>query len=204
MIEIPISYKNFDNKEITEIYNFHLSYPEIAELETKYPEGFVEHFKKLIKNNNDIGSVLEFLKLLMMQSVGRRMGENGRRFVKDDDVRADFEQTGAYSALFIALATGEMPPEKFFNGIMPEDLHEKAAAMKKNMTPELTEKISSDMLLEKDFTPKREKPTLHQYTREELLEMSDEEFAALSRKHKNSLPQHFLVVGMERLTRKGE
>lgn len=211
MIEIPIKFKNFDGKEVTETWNFHLSYPEIAELETMYPEGFVEHFRDLIRDEKNMNSIFEFLKLLMMKSVGRRVGENGRRFLKDDDTRADFDQSGAYSALFIMLATGELLPENFFNGIMPHDLHEKANAMKKSLTSEKVEGILDNLdeagrkrfesVMAADDTSKPREKKLEEFTHAELLEMSSEEFAALSRKHKNNLPQNFLVAGMQRLTR---
>ena len=45
---------------------------------------------------------------------------DGRKFVKNDEVRDNFQQTEAYSALFMELATNADAAAEFVNGIIPK------------------------------------------------------------------------------------
>ena len=53
------------------------------------------------------------------------------RFIKKDPVRGkladEFEQTEAYSELFMELATNTQAATEFINGLVPQDLAQKAA-----------------------------------------------------------------------------
>ena len=61
-----------------------------------------------------------FKKLLLM-SYGVK-SDDGRRFIKNDQVREDFEQTQAYSDLYMLLALDDNEASKFVNAIVPEDM----------------------------------------------------------------------------------
>ena len=45
---------------------------------------------------------------------------DGRRFIKNDDIREAFSQTEAYSQLFMELATDAKAASEFVNGVIPQ------------------------------------------------------------------------------------
>jgi hypothetical protein len=49
---------------------------------------------------------------------------DGKRFIKNDEMREEFQQTAAYSALFMELATDDKAAADFVNGIIPKDMAE--------------------------------------------------------------------------------
>jgi hypothetical protein len=48
--------------------------------------------------------------------------EDGKRFIKNDQLREEFTQTAAYDALFMELATDEDAAANFIQGILPKDM----------------------------------------------------------------------------------
>lgn len=194
MIELDIEYVNFDQKTVVDKYWFNLSYDELAELEAEAQvdgEGGFEQKFKLLLAKNDGSAVLELLRSLTMKAVGLRTGEGGRRFSKTDDIRLEFQETGAYSALFVQLLTGKIDASAFFNGIMPGDLKSRAADMKQRDAQQK----------EIDATTHAASKQITDYTLDELLHLTDSEFKALAILHNNNLPKTFLVAGMQRATR---
>jgi hypothetical protein len=57
---------------------------------------------------------------------GKR-SEDGKRFVKNANVREEFESSEAYSALFMELVTDTDSAIEFINGIIPQGMAEEAA-----------------------------------------------------------------------------
>lgn len=207
MIELDIKFKDFLGKDISEKFAFHLDYPTITAMEMEHPEGIVAYWKSVIATEQPM-AILDLLRDLMIRAVGRR-SEDGRRFVQNDEIRDDFQYTGAYSALFIQLATNEINAIEFMNGMMPADLHEKSAAITANKG-EPGHQAATEMVSNMDQQTKArldsvisapEKKHIHQYTHDEFMTMSDAEFASLAKMNKGSLPQTFLVAGMQRITR---
>lgn len=217
MIELDIKFKNFANREVTEKYFFHLSLVEIADIELRGEEGLEDRFRTAMRTKNG-AAVLDLLRDLMLISVGRQSAD-GRKFIKNDEIREDFEQTGAYSALFVQLATGELDAVKFFTGVMPADLHEKAAVMKARVAEmDAAEKqkildglddkararLSETMFGPTDTAANVEavvatstKP-IDAYTLEELLDLPDEEYLALSKRHEHNKPKALILAGRYR------
>ena len=63
--------------------------------------------------------------LSVSDSHGGEYGEkspDGRRFIKSKELSEAFEQTEAYSNLYVELATDSDSAAKFVNGIIPADL----------------------------------------------------------------------------------
>ena len=57
----------------------------------------------------------------MLKAYGEKSAD-GKRFIKNDDIRDGFAQTEAYSELFMELATDANAAASFVNGIVPKDL----------------------------------------------------------------------------------
>ena len=75
---------------------------------------------------------MKFFKDIFLNSYGIK-SPDGRRFIKNDEVKTDFEQTEAYSQLFMELVTDADKMADFIKGVIPSDLASQVDdEMKKN------------------------------------------------------------------------
>jgi len=126
MLKKTITYKDlFTDEEITEDFFFHLSKAELVELELSHQDGLSEALKRIIDAEDGKGIVAEFKNIILL-AYGKR-SEDGKRFVKNANVREEFESSEAYSALFMELVTNTESAIEFINGIIPQGMAEEAA-----------------------------------------------------------------------------
>lgn len=126
MLKKTITYQDlFTEEEITEDFFFHLSKAELVEMELSHEGGLSESLQKIIAAEDGKGIVDEFKNILLL-SYGKR-SEDGKRFVKNANVREEFESSEAYSALFMELVTDTDAAIEFINGIIPQGMAEEAA-----------------------------------------------------------------------------
>lgn len=120
MLIRPITYEDLDGNEVTENFYFNLSKPELVEMEVEYSEGFKAIIEKIIAANDRKGLIEQFKKIVLM-TYGIR-SEDGKRFIKSDQLREEFSQTPAYDALFMELSTNDGAAVEFLTGVLPRDL----------------------------------------------------------------------------------
>lgn len=135
MLKRPITYEDLDGNQVTEIHYFNMSKAELLELEVGYKEGFGEHLQKIAQTNDRAALVAEFKKLILMSYGVRSDDGTGKRFIKNDKLREEFEQTGAYSALFMELATNDKAAAEFVNGVVPKDISNSIANQQNSALP---------------------------------------------------------------------
>lgn len=123
MIQKVITYEDYNGEKVTETLWFHLSEAELAELDMVFPNGFGEHTKQILAEKNG-KLIIELFKMLLSISIGRRSAD-GRRFEKSEEIKNDFLQTMAYSALFMDLVTNANTAAEFVLGIMPSSIRGK-------------------------------------------------------------------------------
>lgn len=116
MIKKTITYTDYNGLERTEDFYFNLTKAELTEMQISYPEGMSEMVKRLIAAN-DQKTVVEIFKDLILRSYGEK-SLDGRKFVKNQELRDSFAQTEAYSELFMELATNTDAGTAFVNGIV--------------------------------------------------------------------------------------
>ncbi len=129
MLKRDITYEDLDGETITETFYFNLNKVELVELEVEHRDGLREAMMRIIKSNDRKEIVAEFQKIILM-SYGVR-ADDGKAFLKSDELRKKFSQSLAYPELFMELATNEESAATFINGIMPKGFveeMEKAAA----------------------------------------------------------------------------
>lgn len=130
MLRKTITYKGVDGKqEFTEDFYFHLSKAELVELEASRPGGLSEWVKRIVASEDVTEIVPEFKKLLLL-TYGKR-SDDGRRFIKTQQLRDEFAATEAFSELFIELCSDADKAAAFVNGIMPAGLEEQVAQMER-------------------------------------------------------------------------
>jgi|SRR4051812_22273373 len=119
MLKREITYEDFDGEKVTGTFYFNLTKSEIIELEVAYSGGLQETLQLIIKTDNKKRLIEEFKRIILL-AYGVK-SEDGKRFIKNDELREEFSQTAAYDELFIELATSEESAAVFIKGIIPKD-----------------------------------------------------------------------------------
>jgi hypothetical protein len=117
MLKKTISYTDFDGNERTEDFYFNLTKAEATEMEMSTEGGLVRTLQKIVAEK-DAKRIIEAFKDLILRSYGEK-SPDGKRFIKNQEVRDSFSQTEAYSVLFMELATNAEAAAAFVNGILP-------------------------------------------------------------------------------------
>lgn len=123
MLKETITYTDYNGVERTEDFYFYLSKAELMEMEMGTTGGFAEMIQKVV-NAQDAPAIIKIFKDLILKAYGEKSAD-GKRFIKNDEIRDAFSQTEAYSQMFMELATDSDAAAKFVNGIMPADVSEK-------------------------------------------------------------------------------
>ena len=124
MIKKTITYTDYDGNERTEDFYFNLNKPELLEWQASEAGGLEKKIERLTKEQ-DIAKIIELMKDIIKKSYGVK-SDDGKRFVKNEEVLNDFMQSEAYSELFMSLATDADAAAEFINGILPAGLAEEA------------------------------------------------------------------------------
>lgn len=112
-----ITYTDYDGLERTEDFRFNLTQAELVDMNVSM-EGKMDQILDRIIKEKDIKQVMERFKELIKLSYGVK-SDDGRRFVKNQEVLDAFLQTPAYDKFFMELATDTDAAAAFVNGIMP-------------------------------------------------------------------------------------
>lgn len=131
MLKKTITYTDYNGVERTEDFYFNLSKAELMEMELGTNGGLASMIERVIAAK-DVPSIIRVFKELVLKSVGKK-SDDGKRFIKSEEISEEFAQTEAYSILFMELATDDEAGAAFVNGIMPADLI--AQAQKKATLP---------------------------------------------------------------------
>lgn len=120
MLKKTIEYEDFNGNTREEDFYFHLSEPELIEMEMGTAGGLVQMINKII-SAQDNEKIVSIFKMLILKAYGEK-SDDGRRFIKSDELSTNFSHTAAYSKLFIELASNAEEAAKFVNGIIPREL----------------------------------------------------------------------------------
>lgn len=133
MLKKTITYTDYNGVERTEDFYFNLKKSEIMEMEMSTDGGLSEMIKKIVATK-DIPSLMSIFKKFILKAYGEK-SPDGKRFIKSEELSESFEQTEAYSELFMELATSDKAAAEFINGLIPPDV----AAQIKNDQPLLSD-----------------------------------------------------------------
>lgn len=127
MLKKTITFKDFNGESTKDDFYFNLTQAEVAEMELS-AEGGMQEFIKRITKTRDQAKLVALFKELIMKSYGER-SIDGKRFYKNDQIRADFAASGAYSELFMELATNTQSAIDFIVNVFPVDPEEARKAI---------------------------------------------------------------------------
>lgn len=127
MLKRTVNYTDLNGMPQSEEVYFNLTKAELLEMEMSTDEGFAETLRRIIDAKSNRALLSEFKKLIL-SSYGKK-SEDGRRFIKDENDRKEFEQSLAFDQLFTEFATDANAAAVFVNGIIPTDLVEEMQKM---------------------------------------------------------------------------
>lgn len=167
MLKKTITYEDFNGETVSEDFFFHLSKAELVELELSKKGGLSESLKSIIASEDGKAIISEF-KNIILGAYGKR-SPDGKRFVKNQSLREEFESTEAYSTLFMELVTNAESAAEFINGIIPTGMAEEVAKLTTAEAPSQESDTAQGPLL-------AAVPESTVVTRQEINEMSPEDF----------------------------
>lgn len=117
MLKKSITYTDYNGNKRTENFYFNLSKAEIMEMELSTSGGLAESIQRIV-DAQDSPAIVKTFKDLVLKAYGIK-SDDGKRFIKSDEIATAFSQTEAYSQLFMELATDADKAAEFINGIVP-------------------------------------------------------------------------------------
>lgn len=129
-----IKFTDFNGNEREQTYYFNLTKAELTEMELSMEGGFKEYVQRIVEAQKTT-EIAAIFKKLILKAYGEK-SDDGMRFIKRDPVRGnladEFEQTDAYSELFMELATNEGAATEFINKILPASIQEEVKKQQEN------------------------------------------------------------------------
>jgi hypothetical protein len=123
MLKKTIAYIDLNGVERKEDFYFNLSKPEILKMQGSVKGGYDVRLKGIAADLNG-ANIMEFFEDLIKRSYGEK-SDDGRRFMKSDEISQAFMETPAYEVLFEELVTDDKAAADFVNSIMPADVTQK-------------------------------------------------------------------------------
>jgi hypothetical protein len=120
MFKETLTYTNYNDEEVTEDVYFNLSKAELLEMHFQ-AKGGLDNYIQSILNARDIPTLAKLFKELLLKSYGIKDPE-GRKFIKSEEIRKDFECSIPFEILYTRYSTDAKAAANFINGIMPADL----------------------------------------------------------------------------------
>lgn len=131
MLKKTITYTDYDGLERTEEFRFNLTKAELVDMELTTAGTFSETMKRIIAEK-DIIRIAKLFKELLLKSYGVK-SDDGKRFIKSQELSEAFSQTEAYSDLYIELLSNPEEAAKFFAEFAPK-MEEVSAVPAGNVT----------------------------------------------------------------------
>lgn len=175
MIKKTITYTDFNDEKQTDSFYFNLTKAELIEMELSNggKQGFAKMLERIVASEDNAQIIAEFKKIIK-NSYGVR-SDDGKRFIKNEEVFNEFAQTAAYSELFIELSTNADIASEFINGVMPSDMNIEDIQ-------ELSARQKSEQAMEgfNKKTQKNVEPSVEVVggTEQETVKSSDDDFEA--------------------------
>lgn len=195
MLKKNITFEDFNGNTVNEDHYFHLSKADLIELEVSHSGGLQAWITRIIETE-DAKALIEEFKKLILSSYGKK-SEDGRRFIKDAELRDDFKSSPAYEELFMELVTNPDKASEFVNGIVPKGLEKDMEKMKgsvnaKDEAERLRDIRANSSRIEDEKNTEEnvfETSSTKVLTREELLDMDSDELKSGLATGKYILPQ---------------
>lgn len=126
MLKKTITFTDFNDEECTDDFYFNLTEAELALMDASRSGGMQAYLERIVRQK-DITKIAEEFQALIRKAYGVK-SDDGRRFIKSEQLSDEFEQTNAYSELVVEILSDEAAAAAFISGIMPKKLQEQMKA----------------------------------------------------------------------------
>ena len=116
MLKKHVKYQGLDGEIIEEDLYFNLNRMDAIELSARYESKDLAAYMDEIVKKKDIVSLYRVLKDIVLLAYGVK-SEDGKRFIKNDSVRKEFEESLAFAQLIENLHETESALSEFVTGI---------------------------------------------------------------------------------------
>lgn len=147
MLAKTLTYKDFNDQEVTDTFYFNLTEAELLELNIR------DDLEAVGKSGN-ANKIMDTFKRILKASYGVRT-PGGARFLKTDQDWNEFVSSTAYSDIFIQLVTDAEYAAAFIRELVPADLAARVEAKKaqSGMTPSEIARANSEASLKSNLKP---------------------------------------------------
>lgn len=118
MLKKTVTYTDYNGVERTEDFYFNLTRSELMEMHLTTEGGMDEKINSIIKAKSQ-PELEKLFKEILLKSYGKK-SPDGRLFMKNDEIRAEFEASPVYDELYMKLFTDENAAADFVNGVIPQ------------------------------------------------------------------------------------
>lgn len=129
MLVKRINYTDYNGNQRSEDFYFNLNKGEIFNLQFGTEGGLDKAIQKIIQTE-DTPKIVKIFQDIILNAYGVK-SDDGRRFIKSEELSTEFKQTEAYSELLMELVSDEKKAADFINALMPKDLAEEAQKQQK-------------------------------------------------------------------------
>jgi hypothetical protein len=117
-----LTYEDFNGDTVTDVLYFNLTKAELLEMEASAAGGVANMFNRIVEAR-DSNAILQAIQDFVLNAYGVK-SEDGKRFIKTDELREEFKQSQAYSDLLMELVGDENKLIAWFAGTFPKDVSE--------------------------------------------------------------------------------
>ena len=98
MLKQPVTYEDFDGNTQTETLYFNLNRMELISFQKRYGSENMENYINKLIEEKQIEPMYDLLNDFVLTAYGVK-SEDGKRFIKNDQIREEFKQSLAYESL---------------------------------------------------------------------------------------------------------
>lgn len=120
MLKRLIKYEDFDGNKCEDEFYFHYKKTELTQLNFSKDGGIGTFLQKIVSERNG-KELYKFYEDFILGAIGERRNE-GKNFVKTEEIRENFKTSNAYEVLFDEMANDPTKFAEFFNGVIPADM----------------------------------------------------------------------------------
>lgn len=120
MFKHTVNFVDFNGNDHEETLYFNYSKPELMKMIRKDDGKYIDNLNN-IADSDDAGAITEAFSSLVLDAYGKK-SEDGTRFVKNDEIRTEFEQSIAYETFLFEMLENPELIDSFMKSVLPKDL----------------------------------------------------------------------------------